>query len=246
MPQEPEDYSLAGNPIYRHKSQESEFEPAVGNEEVFESVQRHVEAHIGPIENVYHELISDKVHLDVLFCPPSEAFPFNTLISCGMSSRPMNAPEGAEHLQYGELVLALPPEWPLNQEDFKEESNYWPIRWLKTLARLPHDYSTWISYGHTIPNGDPPEPFDSSTGLSGWILLSPFLFPEEFSESTTASGHKLHYYLMLPLYTEEMQYKLDYGADALADKLADINISPVIDPKRKNAIKKRGIWPFKK
>ncbi len=157
----------------------------------------------------------------------------------------MKTPEGAEQMQYGELVLTLPPDWPLSQEAFKDEKNYWPIRWLKTLARLPHDYDTWISFGHTIPNGDPPQPFDSSTKLSGWILFSPFIFPEEFAISTTNSGHKLHYYLIFPLYSEEMKFKLDYGADALTEKFADININPVIDPNRKNAMKKPGIWPFK-
>jgi hypothetical protein len=55
-----------------------------------------------------------------------------------------------------ELVMALPAEWPLEQSELEDESNYWPLGLLKMLARLPHEFETFVWFGHTIPNGDPP------------------------------------------------------------------------------------------
>ncbi len=61
----------------------------------------------------------------------------------------MNVPSALDEyeLYYAELMIDLPPEWLVQDDD---ENNYWPIRWLKILARLPIDSDTWLGYGHTI------------------------------------------------------------------------------------------------
>lgn len=75
-------------------------------------------------------------------------------------------PKGIKAHRYTELCIFLPANWPLEsepyqtiEETFKDENNYWPLRWLKKLARFPHEYNTWIGRGHTIPNGEAAEPF---------------------------------------------------------------------------------------
>ena len=40
-------------------------------------------------------------------------------------------------LERAELAIALPADWKLDQESMKDEKWYWPIRLLKSLARLP-------------------------------------------------------------------------------------------------------------
>ena len=54
-------------------------------------------------------------------------------------------------------MAALPGDWRLTADDFKDERWYWPVRQLKYLARLPHKHATWLGFGHTIPNGDSAE-----------------------------------------------------------------------------------------
>ncbi|RYY52219.1 MAG: suppressor of fused domain protein, partial [Chitinophagaceae bacterium] len=44
---------------------------------------------------------------------------------------------------------------------------------------------------------------------------------------------------MLPLYAEEMDYKLKKGSDALLTQLDKYNIGEIIDVNRKNTCKKR-------
>src|SRR6185295_19871223 len=99
---EPSEFSESGDPIYRHQ-REKPFEPARGDEQNIEAIAAHIEKHIGPPDSVFHEIISDLVHIDVHFVAPAPERNFRTLVTSGMSDRPMNAPEGAEHLRYAEM-----------------------------------------------------------------------------------------------------------------------------------------------
>ena len=49
---------------------------------------------------VFHEIVSDVVHIDLLHVPPRRERPFHTLVTCGMSVRPMNVPQDAEEFRY--------------------------------------------------------------------------------------------------------------------------------------------------
>ena len=85
--------SPAGDPIYRHQPREGDgFQLADGNDATISGVARHLTAHVGEPAWVYHELMSDKVHLDVHVVEPSERFPFHVLCTSGMSDLPMTLP----------------------------------------------------------------------------------------------------------------------------------------------------------
>lgn len=229
--------------IIRHERRMREFEPALGDEESIERISDHIEEHIGPVETVFHELVSDMVHVDVHFVAASDTRPYHTLITSGMSDKPMTIPAGAEEWRHAELMISLPESWPMSQDAFKDETNYWPVRCLKFLARLPHEYETWLGYGHTVPNGDPPEPFAKNTKLCCNLLTQPFLPPEEFQRLTVNDDKVIYFYAVVPLYAEETNYKLKHGADALVERLRKHDVSEVLDPGRKNVCR-RGFWPF--
>jgi hypothetical protein len=234
MSEQPE-RSRGGSRIYRHQPRDDqEFELAAGSEETIDAITAHIEKHIGPAPNVFHELVSDKVHLDVHLIPPTERFPFSTLVTSGMSDRPMTLPPNCPAPQFAELLLCLPATWSLNYEDFADENVYWPIRWLKTVARLPHDYQTWLGVGHTIPNGDPPEPFAENTRFDCWLITNPTAFGSDFCTLTMPDGREVAFYQIVPLYPSETRFKLNVGADALMDRFARLGIGPTIDVNRVN------------
>ena len=156
-------------------------------DEYADAIGKHVVEHVGPVTNVFHEVNPNIVHVDVLVVGPHEERPYHTLVTCGMSERPMRVPiEGPEdlglipELRYAELMLCLPPDWSLDPATFTDESNYWPIRWLKRLARLPHQHGSWLSIGHTIPNGDPPHPLRESAPLAVGSSTSQSCSPRNF------------------------------------------------------------------
>jgi len=86
--------SESGAPIIRHEQRDRDRTSPDMSDSCIEQISDHVERHIGPIESVFHEIISDTVHVDVHFVPPTEARPWTTLVTSGMSDRPMAAPEG--------------------------------------------------------------------------------------------------------------------------------------------------------
>src|SRR5688572_2295375 len=118
--------SMSGSPIYYH-GPEKAWEPANG-EECLEQISAHVEKHLGKIQTVLHELVSDAVHVDVHVVSPTLEFPFARLVTSGMSDLPMTLPDGVDAPRFAELTATLPAYWRLEQEALEDEAWYWPIR----------------------------------------------------------------------------------------------------------------------
>ncbi len=232
-----DDVSPGGSPILVH-SREKDFTPAQGESHI-EAISAHIERHLGPISGVFHEIISDLVHIDVHVVPASEPFPYLRLVTSGMSDLPMTLPEGAPGPAYMELMVTLPADWPISGDAFEDERNYWPVRLLKTLARLPHEYDTWLGFGHTIPNGHPAEPYAPGVGFDGAIVLPPVTAPEDFGTLQLDDGRRITFMTIVPLYPEEMDLKLKKDAEALLDRFDAKNIQDVIVPGRVNVARKR-------
>lgn len=238
--------SKSGAPILRHEHRERDIDIAVGDSENIEAISDHIEKYIGPIGNVFHEVISDLVHIDVHIVEPTEARNFHTLVTSGMSDRAMSTPEEYSACAYSELMICLPPDWPMGEEAWKIEENYWPIRVLKMLARFPHDYQTWLWSMHTIPNGNPAEPFADNTKLTGALLIPPLTVEEEFYMLSLTDEKTIHFHALIPLYDDEMNLKLNKGAEALFEGFDRIGVSEILIPNRPSVAKKRGWFPFGK
>ena len=213
---------------------EEEFSnPEVYTEEEMEAVEEHIEQYFGKFENVFHELVSPDIHVDICVVPPSEERDYCTLVTMGMGAHRMNVPEElAEYkLERAELAIALPADWKLDQESMKDERWYWPIRLLKGLARFPIECETWLGCGHTMDNE---EPFAGNTKLCASILIEPQNAEDGSEVCVLPGGEEVNFYQVIPLYEDELNYKLEHDADALLDKMAGISF--VVNPTRQDAI----------
>jgi len=230
--------SISGAKIFRYTDGEKEWEAPQG-EECIEEISDHIERHIGNIHLVYHEIISDTVHIDVHHVAPTRERPYHTLITSGMSDLPMNVPAEAGSTKYMELMVTLPEDWEITEGSFQDEKWYWPVRELKFLARFPHKFDTWLGWGHTMPNGDPAEPFAENTLLNGVIILPSINVPAQFYKLKINDNKTIEFYSFLPLYKEEMDLKLQKGSDELLERFEKYGISDIVDIKRRNVAKKR-------
>ena len=196
--------------------------PEVYTEEEMNAVEEHIQQYFGKFENVFHELVSPDIHVDICVVPPSEERDYYTLVTMGMGAHRMNVPEElAEYkLERAELVIALPGNWKLNHEDLKNERWYWPIRLLKTLARLPIASDTWLGFGHTMDNEDD---FAKDTKLCAAMLTGPQDTEDGSEVCILPSGEEVNFYQVIPLYREELEYKMEHDADALLDKMDGIS-----------------------
>ena len=192
---------------------------------------------------VFHEIVSQTVHLDVHMVPPSAEHDLHRLVTSGMAQRPMVVPEDFGASPFAELTLALPSSWPMSQESFEDEGAYWPLRLLKVLGRLPHEYGTFLWHGHTIPNGDPAEPYAGSTELCCALIVPPLIAPPEFDVIETTDGRKVTVLGVLPIYEAEMQFKLERGLDALLTLFEEHEVGDLIEPNRPSVVpRKRGLF----
>ena len=208
--------------------------PEVYTEDEMSAIEEHIKNTFGEFENVFHELVSPDIHVDICVVPPSEARDYYTLVTMGMGAHRMNVPEElAEYkLERAELAIALPPDWKLDEESLKDERWYWPIGLLKVLARLPISGDTWLGFGHTM---DKQSPFAENTTLCGALLVGPQDVVWNGGEiCTLPSGEEVNFYQIIPLYRNELKYKLEHDADALLEKMAGISF--VVNPTRQNAI----------
>lgn len=233
--------SESGAPIHRHQPREKTWEPPDMSDSSTEAISAHIETHVGPIATVWHEVLSDLVHIDVHQVAPSTSRPYWTLITSGMSDRPMVAPTGREDWRFAELMLCLPQDWKMNQADFKDPKNDWPVRWLKLLARFPHKYKTWLSWGHSMPNGNPAQPLHASVPFTGVVLLRPQTVTPDFWELKVRKDKTIHFFSVVPLYPGEMSLKLKRGAEELEKQFEKRKVSERVDPRRED-VSKEAWW----
>ena len=208
-------------------------EPEVYSEDEMSAIEQHIKNTFGEFENVFHELVSPDIHVDICVVPPSEERDYCTLVTMGMGAHRMNVPEElAEYkLERAELAIALPADWKLVQESMQDERWYWPIRLLKVLARLPIASDTWLGFGHTMDNK---ENFAENTKLCAAILTGPQSTEEGGEVCTLPGGEEVNFYQVIPLYEDELDYKLEHDVDALLNKMRGISF--VVNPTRQNAI----------
>lgn len=182
------------------------------------AVENYITEKYGEYTSVYHEIYSPDIHVDICIIPPSVRNDFYTLVTMGMGARKMEAPPELANMgvERAELVIYLPGDWEIRG---KEEEWYWPLRLLKSVARLPIINGTWLGNFHSIDNVDA---FAPNTKLCGTMLLdesgdAPCILPND---------EKVRFYRLLPLYREEIKYKIDLGADKLLE-IMDISDKPV-------------------
>ena len=208
----------------------SEFEPSYYEEDERTALEDYITTNFGKFENVLHELVSPDIHCDVYVIEPTKEQNYYTLVTGGMGAYDMNIPEGFEGTPNAELVIYLPPTWNIKSED---EKDYWPIRWLKILSRLPIEQNTFLAWGHTVPTGEPLE----GTNFTCMLLISADDKAEDKdAEVILPTGKKVQFYTLVPIYEQEMLYKLENDSGAMLELFTENNIPypPVIDIHRKN------------
>lgn len=210
-------------------------EPLCLDEEAWSRFDAHVERYLGQVDLVYHECQSDIIHLDVYRFAPTAERPFNVLLTVNMSALPMNVPD--EHIletSETELMICLPADWPLDHESFDDNRNYWPLRWLKSLARMPYLNDTWLWAGHTMQTANPPAPVADGVDFRAFLVSFSKWLPEAGRMVHLGEFHAATLLTIMPLYLSEMEFKLKEGCDALLERFRQHGIDHVVQVGRPN------------
>ncbi|MGW4497822.1 suppressor of fused domain protein [Micromonospora sp. NPDC004336] len=167
---------------------------------------------------------------------PTEERPWLTLVTSGISDLPMRVPAGAGVSPYAELTMSLPAHWPLDSGRSATGPRTGRVGILKETARLPHRYDTWIGEWHSVPNGDPAEPYASDTPSAG-VVVTPMLHCRpEARIVTTDGGKEISLLALVPLHPAEVELKMIRGTAALIEALDGAGVSERLDPARPSAV----------
>jgi hypothetical protein len=201
-----------------------------------DEIRSHVEQHIGSIHQVLDE---GEAGVRLLHVAPHDMRPVHTLVTAGISARAMEK-VGKDAPRYIELMATLPRQWQLDAESVQQDRWAWPLRLLRALARRAHDGQP-LAWGQLIANGEPPQPYADSTKQCATLIVPSLLVPTDFYQ-LVASARTIEFYAAVPLYREEWQLGREQGVERLMHRLVDRDVNDVIDPKRRNAAKKRFVF----
>lgn len=176
-------------------------------------IYSHIEHYFGKIAKILYEEISSDIYVDIYVINPSKKHNYYTLITNGMGAHKMAVPLDLEdeRLDRAELVMHLPATWNLKSTT---EEWYWPIRWLRILARLPIEQNSWIGWGHSVSNEND-VPFATNTMFSALMLTSLVGYNKQANCCRLPDDSDVNFYNLLPLYAEELEYKCQYDAESL-------------------------------
>ena len=228
-----DEISPGGSKIYRHKE-------GPGNQ-IWVPNQScvHMEAVCAHFDRLYpgresivlHEIVSHLVHIDVHVLKPTENENFYVIFTTGMSDLPMTMPAEmpeSHYLHLAELFMYLPASWDFEAAAGPDATaeGFWPVELLKFLARMPHEYATWLGYGHTIPNGPNYNNLIPNSEMAAAVLVD---VGRDISELTTENGETINIYMVAPISQAECEFKLEKGMDALLQLFQENDVPFITD-----------------
>ena len=204
------------------------------SEKEMDKVSNYIEQQYGKYDLVGHEKVSTDIHCDIVIVPPTEEQPYYKLVTMGAGAYQMNVPKKMRPYvcDRAEYVVFLPKDW--NLESAKEEY-YWPIRMLKTIARLPISTNDWLCDSHDVQLASDGATLAENTGFNSCVLM-PSVGIDGQEVKPLKLGlfdKKVAFYQLYPLYPEELQFKLEHSFDELMERL-DADDNMIIDIRRKN------------
>ena len=208
------------------------------SEEEMDKVSDYIKQQYGEFDIVAHELVSPDIHCDIAIVPPTDDQPYYKLVTMGAGAFKMNVPEDlkSEVYERAEYVVFLPADWNIKSD---KEEDYWPIRMLKTVARLPVSMDDWLFYRHTVNLTDDESPVAENTGFNSCVLFISFGKGNKPVEplKLDLSDKEVAFFQLVPLYPEELEFKLEHSFDELEDIMDDDLYDPVVDIHRENYCK---------
>ena len=209
--------------------------PLMYNEDEHGAIENYIIKNFGDIYTVFHEMYSPDIHVDICVLPPQRGHDYCVLITSGMGAYEMNVPDDLEEyeLERAELIMCLPPE----MVDLSD-SDSWFIDIMRIVAHLPLERKSWLAHGHTVGGGKG-NPLDSSVPFTTVILKSANEFGgKRLQKCYLPSGEVVNFYYLLPIFDEELDFKLSNGANALFGLFKASGDDPkdfyVVTPSRRN------------
>jgi hypothetical protein len=196
-----------------------------GDTVLIDAIVAHLEKHVGNPSIVYHDRDCRWVHIDVHMVAPSQSADRWLLCTSGMAERPLRTLDQRDVL-WTELVMVPPPGWDPEAAMARPES-FWPIGWLRFLARQPHATGVGYKLGASVslprdPRNPAPCPFEGA-----------LFVPSTRIPPMTMVDRQVLFLAVCPLLPAEIAVVRDRGSNVFLSGLRSLGCDPeVVDIRR--------------
>ncbi len=161
--------------------------------------------------------------------------PVSVLMTNGLSDYKMSVPENTDENEYNEIYFCLPSYW--EWEDMENPRTNWVFSWIQRLAKHVIEHNTWFGHGHTMPCGAEMEPLSETMTQNHFILSNPLLLEMELLP-VTVDGREINFLGIIPIFSDEMDYKQGKGTFKLMQKLSNKGVTEQLDDFRATILKR--------
>lgn len=217
--------------------QQEAYRPPVGPSMAPDAWQLERDAHyekmLGKPAFVWHVDTALLPHIDVYLYEPSTERNYYTLLTSGMSDARMSVPKEVSGVAARAEIIQYVAHVDVGTAKVEPP---WFVQSMFSLARFPFAYRTWLSYAHTVPNGEPAVPFTQGSLLTTAFFMEPVFEPTAFRRELTIGDEPVDL-LWLGFITEaELQFKLQYGQAALLAAFRERHYPQLLDVYRTSLV----------
>lgn len=167
--------------------------------------------------------------------------PVSVLMTNGLSNYKMPVPEKVAGREFNELFFCLPSYW--EWEDMDNPRTNWVFKWIQRLAKYVIENNTWFGHGHTMPCGANMESLSPTMLQNHFFLSDPILLENELAP-IIVDGREIHFLGIIPIFSDEMDYKQSKGTFKLLEKLRNKGVTEQLDDFRATILKRN--WKLRR
>ncbi|WPP42985.1 suppressor of fused domain protein [Paenibacillus hunanensis] len=226
-------------------------------------LEAHIEQHYGRITGCIPGASNDAGDAEIYLAAPGSHLPFQTLVTYGNSFWRGMIPAGHD-TGYVELVVHLPPDAQLTEQNWEQSPYAWVVRMLRhfgsEIMQRGYWIGQWLVYPHQNEddlsdsyremfslNGLPAHttliPYDTTTDYCGVMVVPPYpgsaeAFKMTYRDEGVADPEEwpIYFQTLLPLYAEEIQYYFSNGQEKTVEKLLSGGIDALFDLRRQRLV----------
>lgn len=195
-------------------------------------VLEYMKKHFGLTTLPHDENDMQEYPISTVFMPPDEHYENYRVLTIGLGGYRgiEQLPDENQIIHRVELVSCIPGSRP-----FEEALNQagWIMRIMRQFGEMIQFDRSWLGFGHTISYGDR---LDESVDYDGVIFSPASELKNTADKCILPCGEEVEFLQMIPLYEDEMVFKIENGCMDLFDKLFEGlgENAAMIMPQRKN------------
>ncbi|MFM7668199.1 MAG: suppressor of fused domain protein [Bacteroidota bacterium] len=161
------------------------------------------------------------------------------LLTSSFHTYQMQVPQKLKGYEHGQLYFCIPEYWDLTNTETPEVR--WLFDWLIRISNYTITKNTWLGDGHTYNCTKHGKQLSRTMRQDHLFISNPNYLYEEL-KPVELENKTIHFWALIPLFGDEMDYKQGKGTVKLKQKFLIKGVTEKLDEFRQSCLKNR--WLF--